>query len=228
MVRHQYGFTIIEVVLFLAISSGLLLLLFAGTSIALQRQQYQDAIQSFATFLQGQYSAVTSVENDNEGTVTCPIADTRAFRGQSDCVIIGRYIAASDVEGRHYTAFPVYALQQGASWRYAYDENPDQSHEVSWGGKTRLAGRDKANVRLSMLMYRHPVTGQLAIKAADRTYSAADIGDLVNDQTKQGGAEVCVYDDGWLVNERRSVILAPRAGSSDAVTIMPASEACSD
>lgn len=226
--RHQHGFTIIEVILFLAISGGLMLLLFAGTGIALQRQQYQDTIQSFAAFLQGQYSAVINVENNNEAAATCPITGAKSFRGQSDCVIIGRYVVADDIEGRRYAAFPVYALRQGDAWRYSYSEAADQSHEISWGGKTRLTGRDKANVRLSMLMYRHPATGQLAIKAADRTYSTADIGDLINDQMKQGGAELCVYDDGWLVNERRSVAIVPRSGSSDAVTIMPASEGCRD
>jgi type II secretory pathway pseudopilin PulG len=62
MIRRTSGFTIIEVVLFLAISGLMAIGLLAGTSMAIQRQQYRDAVQSFAGYLRDEYARVVSVD----------------------------------------------------------------------------------------------------------------------------------------------------------------------
>ena len=82
MIRRTSGFTIIEVVLFLAISGLMAIGLLVGTSMAIQRQQYRDAVQSFAGYLRDEYARVVSVEND--GTAKCGAS----VRGQSECFIV--------------------------------------------------------------------------------------------------------------------------------------------
>ena len=62
MKRWQSGFTIVEVVLFLAITGLLTVGLLAGVSAALRQQQYHDAVQSFAGFIRDQYSRVIRIE----------------------------------------------------------------------------------------------------------------------------------------------------------------------
>ena len=49
--RRQGGFTVIEVTMFLAISGTMAIALLAGIGVAIQRQQYRDAVQSYANFL---------------------------------------------------------------------------------------------------------------------------------------------------------------------------------
>lgn len=227
MVRHQRGFTIIEVLLFLSISGLLMALLFVGTGIAIQRQQYQDTIQSFASFLRGQYAAMVSVENDNEAGEKCPIDNMQAARGQSNCVIVGRYLQADGADGKTYETFPIYAKQSGDTWQYRYGQR-DGVYDLSWDARTKLAGKqDSDEVKFSLAMYRHPKTGQVAIKSAKQTYTAGQVGGLLglaDDTTTQ---ELCVYDTGWLPNERRSIFLSPHSESSDAISIKPA-EQCHD
>lgn len=226
--RHQRGFTIIEVLLFLSISGLLMALLFVGTGIAIQRQQYQDTIQSFASFLRSQYAAMVSVENDDPAGSKCPIDNTTATRGQSECVIIGRYLQADDSEGRRYKTFPVYAKKVGGAWQYRYGEH-DGDYEVNWSARTKLAGRSDGDaVQFSVVIYRDPETGQVAVKSDSRTYTPAEIGIAMQHAGETTVREICVYDTGWLSPERRSVFISPRAGSSDAVTIAPASDGCKD
>jgi len=54
------GFTIIEVMIFLAISGALLVGVIVGTSATIARQRYNDAVESFAEFMRRQYSVVIS------------------------------------------------------------------------------------------------------------------------------------------------------------------------
>ena len=101
MKRWQSGFTIVEVVLFLAIT-GLL-----TVSAALRQQQYHDAVQSFAGFIRDQYSRVISIENDRGDRDTCPVkgATNDGARGQSNCVVVGRYVKSTNSEARSFTAY---------------------------------------------------------------------------------------------------------------------------
>ena len=121
--KRQDGFTIIEVTLFLAVSGFFAISLLVGASTAVQRQQYRDSVQSFANYLRSQYSQVINVENDrNFGK--CPIGGGDTNRGQSECVILGRYIetaADGDHAGDRYQSYPVYGLysKAGSSWKYA-------------------------------------------------------------------------------------------------------------
>ncbi len=57
------GFTMVEVILFLALSSAVLIGLLAGTSSSIARQRYNDATQDLNSFLQRQYSGVLNVQN---------------------------------------------------------------------------------------------------------------------------------------------------------------------
>ncbi len=59
------GFTLIEVILFLAVSSAVLIAILAGTSSSLAQQRYNDSVQDLYSFLQSQYSAVINVQNSS-------------------------------------------------------------------------------------------------------------------------------------------------------------------
>jgi prepilin-type N-terminal cleavage/methylation domain-containing protein len=93
------GFTIIETMLVLAITGVLIagLLVGVGSSVGIQR--YRDAVTTLKSQLQDQYSEVMNVSNDRDADWTCDTSAVPAQSnggiapGQSDCVLLGRYIA---------------------------------------------------------------------------------------------------------------------------------------
>lgn len=231
--QYKKGFTIIEVMLFLAISGGLAVLLFAGTSMAIQRQQYRDAVQSYATFMGGQYAKAVSVENNREDGEDCNVPGVAsAPRGQSECVVVGRYISTdysgAGVEGRAYSVQPVYSAVVGGV-RYYGLGNSDESYGVNWGAKTRFSDQADGASVMSILIYRHPDHGSMMVRTDNNRYSSADIEGLFSGSLGSAEAkEVCVYDQQWMSGERRSVFIGARSGSSDAVTVGNATGACND
>ena len=226
--KTDNGFTIIEVLMFLAVSSALAVALLAGTGLAIQRQQYKDALYSFSGFLSDQYSSVINVMNDRPNDRPCPVASDTvdANRGQSDCVIVGRYIETADDEGRQFTSYPLYALSDGIAWQYGLSPDEGNSYEASWKVKTRLSTSPGAN--MAILMLRDPETGRLMIRTSDRKYSPEEMTGFVTSADNQGQAEICVYDSNWFTQTRQSVFLSGKAGSADAVTVANATGACGD
>ncbi len=245
MGNKQKGFTIIEVILFVAISGLLTSMLMVGVSMSINRQQYRDSVQSYAGFLRNEYSKVVNVENDRSKGV-CPIdgADGRleTARGQSDCVIVGRYITTvgplGSTDGNSYRAYPVYAYRsdKGSAWVYRRGAESDK-YTVNWQAKTRFSSQPKNSAYISILMYRHPETGQLDIRT-DTSRFGDNLTDFVNNKNSAGivqsageqrqQREICIYDDGWLPNERLSIFLRSYAGSADAVVVGNATGGCAD
>jgi len=96
----QAGFTVIETVLFLAVTGALIAGLLGGIGIALNNQRYIDSVQSFKSLLQSQFSDLDTVANDRSDNWQCSSnAETSQSstgspvpRGQSDCFILGRYV----------------------------------------------------------------------------------------------------------------------------------------
>jgi type II secretory pathway pseudopilin PulG len=95
----ERGFTIIEVVLFLAITGGLFAALMLGVNSGITQQRYLDSVRSYKALLQNQYSEVLNTRNGNvdqkcslanDGTIdsTGPLLT----KGTSKCVILGRAI----------------------------------------------------------------------------------------------------------------------------------------
>lgn len=226
---QQRGFTIIEVVLFLAVSGFLAIALLTGAGAAVQRQQYRDAVQSFANYLRGQYSQVVNVEN-NRSQGKCPISGSdggsATNRGQSNCVIVGRYIetvgSGLTTTGEIYRAHPVYAHQAGvgSKWQYSLGEGSDST--VNWSARTRLASGDS---KLSMLIYRDPETGGIKLKVFDSRFTETNLDEAFAKKTSTN-TEICVYDTNWMSGERMSVFVSPYAGSTDAITVANAGEEC--
>lgn len=93
----ERGFTIIEAMLFLAISGALFAALMVGVGSNVTRQRYTDSVRSFVSLLEGQYAAAMNIENQNSRNFACSmgagvISGTRTWRGNSKCVVLGRAI----------------------------------------------------------------------------------------------------------------------------------------
>lgn len=109
---RRRGFTIIEVMLFLAISGFLLVGILVGTGAGIARQRYTDSVQHVAQILREQYSAVINTQipardSANGGACYSPSPDDLMDGGQiSDALLYTYYdkdnnaIAANAGRGR--------------------------------------------------------------------------------------------------------------------------------
>lgn len=94
----ERGFTIIEVMLFLAITGALFAALMIGVNNGVVQQRYLDSVRSYKSLLQQQYSEVVNVRNENldgkcnnDGSINDQVSRSTP-RGTSPCVLLGRAI----------------------------------------------------------------------------------------------------------------------------------------
>ena len=99
MGRHlQKGFTIIEVMLVLAITSLMLSAVLNNSSRRVNEQHYREGVESFRDFLAGTFEDIDSVKNDVLGQIkrcnSSPFAgdNTVAWRGSAECFYSGREV----------------------------------------------------------------------------------------------------------------------------------------
>lgn len=114
---RRAGFTIIEVMLFLAISGFLLVGILAGTGAGIARQRYNDSVQNVAQILREQYSAVINTqiaERENSDVCYSPSPDELMSGGQiTDKALANYYDGNGNLKvnnGRGRTACLVYGV----------------------------------------------------------------------------------------------------------------------
>src|SRR5690606_34898808 len=108
------GFTIIEVMLFLAITGALAVSILVGSGAAIGQQRYNDSVNSFKGLIQDQYSQITNVINGEAKNPACSFSEgaltisddknAEEFRGTSECLVLGRFLL---VEPEQVTAYDV-------------------------------------------------------------------------------------------------------------------------
>ncbi len=197
--RGQDGFTIIETTLFLAVTSLLIVMMVAGTGASLNVQRYRDAVESFKSTIQQQYSDLANVQNGRENNWTCSstsavtengLNDT--IRGQSDCFLMGKYIR---IQNNDVSVYPVLATQIGTtdynditSMRQNYSMNIsvadvlesklDWGTQIAWsnavGGLDYNAATTPRN--LGILFVRSPDSGLIYTFTSDTIQAKALIG----------------------------------------------------
>ncbi len=115
IVRSSSGFTIIETVLFLGITGLMILGLMIGVGASVNAQRYKDASESFKSLIQAQYSNSVNVQNGRTANWVCNnvaavIPDAATVpAGQSDCMILGKYIR---IEGGNVNSYTVIAREK--------------------------------------------------------------------------------------------------------------------
>lgn len=156
-VASKKGFTIIEVLLFFGVTSLMIAGMFIALGSSIGNQRYKDAVESFKSVLQQQYSDVINVYNNRDGVWTCQRSganrvivsqvDTSSpnavYRGQSSCDVVGRYVV---VNGGAITSQAVLALREGdpsgdndvarmrsAAYSYGVTDIDQATHQMEWG-----------------------------------------------------------------------------------------------
>ncbi len=237
---NKNGFTLIETMLFLAITGALVVAVLIGTGASINIQRYRDSVTSLKSLIQSQYSDVLNVQNQlTSKNISCDsnadIGTTGATapRGQSDCVVMGKYIT---INGSDVTTSTVIGHASGTTTSDLSDIGLIQSYNLStlpsstetsqleWG--TQIAwpksGSGSKNPQtprsIAILIIRSPQNGQ------NYTFTGDDITvplkSLVVAGTTaipgQGQRTICVASGGLTNNNEMAISIgAYAAGSSD-------------
>src|SRR5690349_1993788 len=165
----QGGFTFIEVMLFLAVTGLLAMGILVGSGAAINQQRYRDSVNTLKSYIQQQYSEVTSVTNsrnaswqcNSNGVITDTGGPTGEPRGRSDCVMLGRFVTI-DASGKQLTSSSVSAYRIAGTtmatsdigelknYRLATSPINQDEAEVSWGAQV-VNQNNTAPLSLSIL-----------------------------------------------------------------------------
>lgn len=101
--KFSSGFTIIEVMLFLAITGLMLAGILANANRSVNEQHYRDGVESVRNVFASEYAKVYSLTNSATSAVANPCVDDGAApakaRGMSDCLYVGRLIEIAPTSG---------------------------------------------------------------------------------------------------------------------------------
>ncbi len=252
---HSNGFTIIEVMLFLAVSSLLAVLVLGGASVAINQQRYKDTLNSLQALIQQQYTETAHVVNgrSTDDTATrCTNASGSAKLetglptggdrpGRSECLVIGKVIIfedRSDIKIANILGVSTSDTSQDTDIkelrRYSYVISTiDQvSSEVAWGGElTIYRGSDQlaAGESQYIALLRSPLTGIIrTFSFKKNTDAAASITlDDITEENMNIDTRLCVDRDLFSVGYQQGVLINKRAGSQSDIELLTSSEGCS-
>lgn len=234
--QRNGGFTIIESMLVLAISGVLIVALLAGVGTTINVQRYRDSVVSLKSLIQSQYTQLQNVRNDRTANWTCdasaiPEEGGAQAPGQSDCVLLGRYISIADAD---ITLASIVGYQTAASsgndisdiranYNLGISSATIERETLEWG--TVLAA---ANRTITLILVRAPMSGTIYTFSSN---SVKDVENVTSDDLKEplvagdtvpGQAErtLCVDANGLVVlSEPLSVWIAAYAGGPSAVEL---------
>lgn len=236
-IKTQNGFTIIETMLFLAVTGMLAAAILVGSGLAIGQQRYRDSVNSVKSYVQQQYSEVTNVINSRDKAWTCDangnVVQTPTngeARGTSNCVLLGRLITVDDT-GTKLTASNVIGYKApGAATaatdidelttNYKLTASPiDQDiTDVSWGAQL-VKPQSTTPMPLSMLIIRSPISGAtMTFTTEGAQTNIANI--ILASHSMDEPRDLCVNADaGSFVGKRLEVRIDAYATNQGAVQI---------
>lgn len=243
--RVNHGFTIIEVMLFLAVTGALTVAVLVGAGVSIGQQRYRDSVNSLKSFIQSQYSEVTNVVNDRAQNWTCDangnatqIQNGGEVRGTSDCVILGRLVTV-DTTGKALTASNVIGnrtsgapeaesdLEELNNYNMTVSSINSEASEVSWGAQI-VAPRTTNPQAMSIFIVRSPLSSGVLTFTSDGVQT--DVKAMMTVQNRNSARDLCVNPDAgtFTGSKRLEVRINAFAANQSAVSIPPESESVCD
>lgn len=225
------GFTVIETILYLAVTGLLAVGVLAGATTAINQQRYKDATNSFVDYLQSGYDQTINVQNDRPVEKTCDgasqITDSpnpaAEVRGATECFMIGQLISTDD--GRAFTMTVVYGSQDGSKKTNDTDAltasnlflgTTSSTYTLEWDTKIVQPGTTTPILPTSILIVRSPSSGVV------RTYigaKALTLSALVTAGAVSSNKFFCVDPSGWTGATRDGAVLRPDTTNSSGVKL---------
>lgn len=232
------GFTLIEVILFLAISALMMVGVFVGVSGSINRQRYDDASATFLDFMQSQYNLVDNVRNNRPDNRSCNSGGINSSsddgRGTSDCTVVGRLIKSTD--GKNITSRPVYShsdppesatteseVLDGLILKEAPNNltNDDEDFTLAWQTQVYTDKDNKeTSRRFAVLIVRLPTNGLIRTYIAHNTTNLSDFWN----SSILSPLNICVETSGLTGAPATGVAVFRYASNSNGVQFIPAGD----
>ena len=215
LAKGHKGFTIIEVMLFLAVSGALAAGVLGGSSVAINNQRYVDAANSFKAVVQEEFINTTRVINLREADTSSPCQVVPALEarppGASDCVIIGRLVSInesgmmtrSNIIGLEPTTpAPENDIEAIKAYQLTIDMLGQETTQMSCGTSVNRGGPNKP---ASIIILRAPSGNVLSFVRSTETTTSAELrnGAFVNNQPRA----ICVDASGWTVSQMQKIVI---------------------
>ena len=240
--KRYTGFTIIEVMLFLAVTGALAAGVLGGSSVAINNQRYVDAVNSFKALVQGEVIATTRVVNESDGAATCiwdeayDASSSSRPVGTSNCILMGRIIAVKD--GQTITAANIIG-KSDTDTSYPSDVASIQAYKPvidTTGQKTSVLNWDthiKDNESFVLYIFRSPQSGNVIIRS-QRDISSANFDSYITSGHKIGDVsslvssrqEVCVDASGWTAAQQQAVVITENASGPTGIEQLTGQPEC--
>ena len=233
MISRRRGFTLVEVSLFLAITSLIFVGIVAGTQNSIYQQRYNDAVQSFADFLRNNYSQVLNVQSDGTGNSDDVIYGriiTFGNNGDDDKVIsysvIGKDTGGGvggGALGRIITAGSRVGKRDDVS-AGLMDAGLKESYIPKWGSKIQFKKNDGSFdlFKGAIMIIRHPETGTVYTYVTD---DSVEEGDYIEGKTFiTEKIDLCVNPGGNIADgdgPRKDVRVVENARNVSGVVLVP-------
>lgn len=203
--KTNSGFTIIETVLYLAVSSALVAAILMGVGRSVTQQRYTDSVNSLKSYLQEQYGVVASTTNGRLGNEACSKsgsapseaisfnnglpAGTGQRPGTSECLIIGRYVESVASSNGNQLQISNVIAHPKASVSAAADDVADlkdnyvvvrgtverERYELPWGARIVNDAPPAGAKVFSMMIVRSPRSGGIMTFTAPATSTGAPL-----------------------------------------------------
>jgi type II secretory pathway pseudopilin PulG len=237
--KTKSGFTIIETMLFLAVTGALAVAILVGSGASIGQQRYRDSVNTLKSYLQDQYNQTSNVVNARTGNEGCSSlanvtpAPLQESRGTSECLMLGRFVT---IDGTHLTASNVIGYRSlGAPQVPATDDLTELSYyklgtspidqdttDVAWGAEIINPTPPNASQQLSMLIIRSPLSG--SIMTYTTPHIETDLASMITLANSTATRDLCVKGNtGTFVGKMMEVQISPYATSQGSVQIPPES-----
>lgn len=230
--QKQWGFTIIELMLFLGITGALFAGLMIGVNNSLNQQHYKESVSSYKSILEKQFSEVMNPRNYRDDGWKCSAGDgievtaDGQARGTSDCIIMGRYIEVGD-DGSHVETGDVVGIEPTGAGPVVGDlaaltsYSPQRSqvnvtqYDIDWQSKLRTDTGGTSTA--SYMILRAPTSGLIRVFGQSSPLPAI-LASMITEDAAQSIIKSCVIGSGSIGLPTQSVsINAAIAGPNGVV-----------
>ncbi len=236
--KHS-GFTIIEVMLFVAISAVVTTAALVGWSTNINTQSYRDSARSLASALGQQYTNTLNVSNDRANDQTCNNSNIAQSNpgtpiGQTDCVLMGRYIvmkgtklAMSNIIGSGSSASGN-DMSAIAAYSPVADTASGSSYSIPWSSRPYPSKDNKAaTLNVAIAIVRSPVSGTVYtfVKPFNADSDSPRVADII-DSANQQKMTICLDPESTVVGGTQAVVVNQYAASSSAINVEAGNTSC--
>jgi hypothetical protein len=222
-------------------------LLLVGWNVMIENQRYKDSVNTTYSYIQNQYNLVYNVQNGRDDTLKCnnsTVEDSNGIdeteRGQSDCILMGRYVFVKG--GSNITSYPVVGeepvtpsvnredsevIRSYTPTVVRQDIGVSESNQfVPWGARLMGSGAQRNTAQdVAIMLLRSPVTGVVRtyIVPAPGNDPVIDLTDI--DPANEKERTFCVDSASAISSTNMAIVIREFATAANSVETLSAEAA---